>query len=312
MLSQEDLDTPKEYTIFEDPDQGSETKARNPTPNHTQRRRIHGVLDTSNYSKSNYSITVDLYTCVHGYGNFEIDGVRKSAPASLMIFNAKFIDSKGKGPFNWFRMTFEFQDPKPRDNTVNPDIVAYAPFRVEEHENETKMDLEKTMHKEATVQGGYSPFASAGIGYANDIKSSSQVRYFDRGSANLVWDTSTDRYNGVWWSMVKSDNPHENEGVRADFRCAILLKRNSDGPFVGIFKLDVDAGRRYALKQTFNDWRGFTEVDEPINFDPGGHYQGECKGIDRLKLDEWAEGDQLRQLTSFVELAPFKHEPRSK
>ena len=295
MPSQEDLQTPTEYFIYEDPDQGGHTKTRNEPSDRIQRRNIH-----TSGKRSDHKIDIDLYTCVHGW----LDQ-KKEQRASLLVFDAQLVCTKGKGIFRRAYLAFEFDDQTPSKSPSNPDVLAYAPFVEMESSHEVTEDVSSRHQFEAGA--GVSSIGEASAKYTRERETSYQNRYFDKGTANRFYDAPRDRYNGVWWNLNHSQNPHDLDGIRCNFRCAVLLKRSSDADFQGTFQLDVDAGSWYAVEKKFSHWRGVAEAetDDPINFHPSAPPQGEHQGIEPTRLGIWREDDKLRSLVKLPGLEPY-------
>ena len=291
MPSQADLDHVTEYPCYDHEDQGGQTKTRNEPSDRIQRQNIH----TSRKSDT-FKTDVDLYACVHG----TFDPIKREK-ASLIIFDFQLVCVKGRGLFK--RVRFEFEFANKADKRLGPSVRAYAPFRSEERSNTTIAEVETT-HK-LDLKAGVDQIATVDGSIGRENKISYQNRYFDRGTGGRYYQSSGDRYNGVWWSLNQSKKPGAREGIRANFRAAILLKRSSDEEFLSTFKLDVDAGLWYGLQSQMSDWCGITEPDDPINFDPNALPQGECEGIDPTNLGSLAKDDKLRELVEINGLQPM-------
>lgn len=291
MPSQVDLSQVKEYPFYDHEDQGGQTKSRNEPPERIQRQNVR------NSRKSDtFKIDVDLYTCVHG----TLDPIKREK-ASLIIFDFQLVCVKGSGLFKYAKFEFEFTNKA--DKRLGPAVRAYAPFRTEDRSNTTIADVEATQKLE--LKAGVDQVGTVEGSMGREKRISYQNRYFDRGTGGRYYQSSGDRYNGVWWSLNQSKKPGVREGIRANFRAAILLRRDSDDEFLGTFSLDTNAGVFYGLQSKINDWRGIVEPDDPINFDPGYPPQGECRGIDHTNLGSLAEGDKLKELVAIPGLQPM-------
>ena len=288
VISQLDLQSRREYIIYENEDQGGHTKTRNVPPNLIQRKSVHaGAKETD------YRFCVDLYTCVHGWMDES-----KAQRASLIVFDAQFVCVKGKGLIRSTQISFEFNDYAGANPGSNPEVIAYAPFGSEETFDEATTDVRSRHQVEAGA--GASMGASVDARYTREKESSYQMRYFGRGDSRRVINATQNRYTGVWWSLTKSQDPHDDQhGVRPNCRFALLLTRSSDANFTASFRLDVDAGFWYAVQKRFDRWKGTAETDDPINFSPAFPPQGEYEGIDPLRLGIWKNEDKLKRLTTF-------------
>jgi len=299
MPSQQELEFTKEYSLYEDSDQGGRTKTRNEPPDRIQRQNIHQSNRTDKYK-----IDVDLYTCIHG----TLDQVEKKR-ASLIVFDFQLVCVDGSGSFRNAQFEFEFEDTDTASRKSGPNVFAYAPFRTEERSYQTSEDVETT--KKLELSGGVSAIGEVKGLISGQKKISYQNRYFDRGTGGRYYQSANDRYDGVWWSLNQSKNPHAHDGVRANFRAAVLLTRSSDNEFRGNFRLTVDAGILNKMTRKIEDWRRLTVPDDPINFHPSEPPQGECKGIDSTNLGALAQDDKLKNLTRIPGLEPVVPEPDS-
>ncbi len=304
MLSQISLQTPKEFIIYEDSDQGGHTKTRNPSPGYVQRRSIHAG-DT----QTNYRISVELYACVHGW----IDETRTES-ASLIIFDAQFVVvNNGDGIIRWAQLTFDFHNQEGGETASNPHVLSYAPFAIEEILGESNNVTRLRQQIEAGAGAGSGLPASADVRYTWERESEYQKRYFDRGDAGRLVDARQNRYSGVWWSLTKGKDPHDRQrGVRPNCRFAVLLRRSDpDAPFTCSFRLAVNAGFWYAAARQFDNWTGRAEIDDPILFDPrAAPLQGQGGMIiDPLRLGLWRDdggGERLKTLVKIPGLEPIQ------
>jgi hypothetical protein len=141
------------------------------------------------------------------------------------------------------------------------------------------------------LQGSGGPVApSAGVNASRENQY--KRNYFGEVKSGKEHVSNADhRFSKVWWDYEQ--NKHKKDGVSPGFRIAVLLKRENDSPFKGLFSVKkFSGGWKYDLEEKWNNYRGKTVPDivDPVNFDPLQPSLG-GKGVVKDRLGDLA-GDE--------------------
>lgn len=207
-------------------------------------RRVYQCSDTSEFK-----VDVDIHSCVHGYL-----GKDRKQPASLIVFSTQ-LTCLDKGTFNLFRMEVDFCDQDGAVNPCKPQVIATAPFSVEERLHEDVRSIREKVtdmvenNAEASITVPIQASLGGKLGHTTqrtkERETNYQEHYFSKGSSNTRCDESGLR-NGVWWNVRKGRDPVTGDdvgGIPPNYRFAVLITRtNDDTPFEAHVQLFVEAG----------------------------------------------------------------------
>lgn len=296
MVSQKDFGC-RNLQFCEDDDLGGHVKTQNEPPGQPQRNNLsHRGAGTS------YRVDVDLSTCVHGY----LDS-SATQRASLIVLEAQFA-FVGQGPrrFRWADMSLKFVDDP--STPSKPDVISWAPFRFQEESDPTTIDVEEEKQGGGNISGG-AGVVSGGANASVRKKSSYQMRYFDRGTAGRFPNVKNNTYDGVWWTLQESLDPKQRNGIRANSFFAVLIKRESDAPFIGDFQLIIEAGTWYSIRKAWETITCRAIPDDPINFLPSEPPQGKVTGIETNNLGKYTVKGELAKLVDYLNPPPSSQPP---
>lgn len=186
------------------------------------------------------------------------------------------------------------------DNALSrPEILAHAPFIFEEALKKDKVNVEDTTaaknHVEGELNIGAAKFSS-GHETTHIAARHSIHKYFSKGASaiTVVFDG---KRSGVWWNVKQSSIPdaQDDAGIDPNYRFAVLLTRGKDDKEVFKVKicLEIHAGIEYLVE---NRWKHVIEA-ESLSVDPRVWYVGDCRGIDRRRLEEFEMRGKLTDLT---------------
>ncbi|KAK1499515.1 hypothetical protein CCUS01_00240 [Colletotrichum cuscutae] len=213
-----------------------------------QRRIVTRREDTS------FHQSVELETCVHGVWK-EHD----LTPTTLLIFRCSFVAKHGNHRLKSITIRWKFvNDSDKSAKPSNPDIRAVGPYFRKVDESQDQEEGERK--------------------FKTDIGA---------GAAGTSWTDYNEkerRNEAVNWRFTQ--NSKKDLGVAPVFTTAILIRRQNDARFDGIFEItDFDTG---ALSQTWKFiFRGPKNEDDPIHFNP--------KAADILPLYEGNQKDPVNK-----------------
>jgi hypothetical protein len=299
MPSQQDLIDDCTLTVFEDLSHSAALKTTNPEDDPRQRQ----VITDRGRESSEFKATVRLAACVHGV----LDRTAATpVPASLIILQFTLNSLHRKHTYRSLYTVLSFAadaaDSADVDPRTNPQIIAFAPF--EKATAAHGVEVEKTRTKEVGLHNA-SITGPGGIGVAlsGNVSRGEQKQYQMRYAQLLQASRHVSHhgslgYDTVWWNMRESQVLRD--GIPTALRVAVLLQRSSlDKRFIANFKMRLDAGTWYKVKERWNDFWGLLESDDPIVFDPNLPPMGEMEGIDPENLGNLRKGDDLQTLGAF-------------
>ncbi|EHK42139.1 hypothetical protein TRIATDRAFT_287499 [Trichoderma atroviride IMI 206040] len=282
-------------------------KTSNPPSNRFQRRFIHISKEKSDFKKS-----VELVLCVHGWKTPE-----KKEPMTLIILSVRLSCHKRNSRYRSVTITLSFrEDNEPGSSKAaleaSPEVAAYAPFVEEKRWNKTMSSNQDGNSYGAGLSGGQ--FVTANVNANRQANISYTRQYFDRGTADRLYDDHKDRLYGVQWYCEQ--NQLAKTGVEPHFHLAILVDRKHDAnnepiPFSAILDMKLEAGFAHdfgsGIRRIF---RLKKPADAPIFFDPSK--QPQVCGLDgvgenilqNIQVDNLGALAKKQKLTSLVEI-PF-------
>jgi hypothetical protein len=273
----------KKVPIFETWPHDGDGKSQNTTPYQKERP------DIKNWKNSKFHIDVEMVTCVHGTWS-EIDPTK----ASFIVFQCEFMGREDH-IVEEVNVQWEFvNDSSALGPPSNPSVAARGPH-ISRIYNPDEVNTTDNFGANAAVSGTAGPVTpSAGINASrtNQFKRD----YFGEVKSGKEHVSNTDhRFATVWWDYKQ--NKHKKDGVSPGFRIAVLLKRDNDSPFKGLFSITrFNGGWKYRVEEAWNKYWGRTVPDivDPVNFDPdptrpplGG------KGVVKNKLGELASEEGI-------------------
>ena len=139
---------------------------------------------------------------------------------------------------------------------------------------------------------------------------SHRQEYFDRGFGYTEYNDDVHRRDRAQRHLQQ--NTSQELRVTPHFNVAMLLYRESDACFEGVFRLRVGEGAWVTAKQWAKQIFGYPK-DDPVNFDPARDPEGKewARLEDHIPLDHMAslvDEDKLTKLVGVwgVELATFQ------
>lgn len=299
MPSQQDLIDDCTLPVFEDLSHGAALKTTNPKDDPRQRQ----VVTDRGRESSEFKATVRLAACVHGV----LDGTADvPVPASLIILQYTLNSLHPKHTYRSLYTILNFAaaaaDSADVDPRMNPQIIAFAPFAKAAAPRGVEVEEKRT--KEAGLQS-ISATGPGGIGMTlgGNVSRGAEAQYNKRyaqllqASRHVSQDGSLG-YDTAWWNMRQSQVLRD--GIPTTLRVAVLLQRASpDKGFICDFKMKLDAGTWYKVKERWNDFWGLLESDDPILFDPNLPPMGEVEDIDSGNLGTLRKGEDLQTLGAF-------------
>ena len=301
MVSQEALlnEGPLSYTLLEEHNPSEaidgETKTYNDPPNQIQREVV-----TYRDVTSDFSISVQMPLCVHGWENPE-----KKQAMSLMVFDYRLIYTKRDHFVKSIKTAYLFDEAafpaeaRSREGPASPSVVAYAPFETPMEWNKTEGEIKDQAHADAKIGVDYGASAELSAGGEREI--SHTQKFFTRGQAGRKFNNRTRRWEGVFWFLQQNES--QGDGGPSTFSVAILLKRASNANFKATFSIRAEAGR-------WADWKsGYKRIfskkeDDPVNFDPQTEAKGHKWAINKgeISLDNLGLLEKDGKLTELVKV----------
>ncbi|KAL7896756.1 hypothetical protein HDV63DRAFT_378424 [Trichoderma sp. SZMC 28014] len=280
-------------------------KTSNPASNRFQRQFFHISKEKSEFKK-----TVELILCVHGWKTPE-----KKEPMTLIILSVRLSCHKRNHRFQSVEFTLSFHEDSEPGSTnasleASPAVAAYAPFVEEKRWHKTTSSNQEVNNYGAGLSGGQ--FVTANVNANRQANVSYTRQYFDRGTADFLYDERKDRLYGVQWYCEQ--NQLANTGIEPHFHLAILVKRQHDAnnepiPFSAVLDMELEAGFAHDFKQGIRRlFRLMKPEDDPIYFDPSK--QPQVRGLDgvgekmlqKIQVDNLGALAERGKLTSLVEI----------
>ncbi|KAF4626454.1 hypothetical protein G7Y89_g11704 [Cudoniella acicularis] len=240
--------------IFDSGRHDGEGKSRNVTAAEIQR------TDITNRNDGLFHIDVSMVTCVHGVWSGE-----DRTPASFIVFHCE-INSLEDYYVKKVKLQWEFVNDQVSAPS-NPTIAARGPHLVRKY-NSSDVDH----HDEIGIDAGIEAetIVNPGLNFHWNGAKDYKKQYFETARSGVEHASEKDhRYTKAWW--IYTQNKQTKQGISAGFRIAVLIKRQNDSPFKGLFTLiEFDAGWKYKAAIGWKDFfaKRPPNVDDPVNFDP--------------------------------------------
>jgi hypothetical protein len=267
----------KKVPILETWANDGDHKSQNQPPDQKQRS------DIKNWKNSKFHIDVEMVTCVHGTWS-DADPTK----VSFIVFQCEFI-GRNEHIVHAVNLQWEFVN-EPNTPPSNPSVAARGPH-ISRIYNPDEVTVTDSYGGNIALQGSGGPVApSAGVNASRENQY--KRNYFGEVKSGKEHVSNADhRFSKVWWDYEQ--NKHKKDGVSPGFRIAVLLKRENDSPFKGLFSVKkFSGGWKYDLEEKWNNYRGKTVPDivDPVNFDPLQPSLG-GKGVVKDRLGDLA-GDE--------------------
>lgn len=234
-----------------------EGKTRNDPPDQVHRTMV------TNRNNGLFRVDVKMETCIHGEWAQD-----DKTPASFMVFHCE-VNSLVQYKVRKLRMRWEFVNSEggPSQGPANPTIEALGPHLTRRY-NRSEVSHQVEKEGELGIEGAEAlakPVAKMRLKFAKEF----ETHYYEevQAMADPAPGGKTQRRTRAEWLFKQ--NKQLNEGIVPAFRVAVLLKRESNAPFKGLFTLaEFDAGFRYKLAERWEEFHHEPNVDDPINFVP--------------------------------------------
>jgi hypothetical protein len=243
--------------------------------------------------KKNFNINVQLEKAVHGYLSPD-----RPQRASLLVFGVQLVSLRRKAPFRHLKLEAKVLETT-GPSTTRPEILAHAPFVFEEalkkSEERVKSTREVGDHVDAEINAGVGRFRAGRDVRQKEVRDSI-YRYFGKGASAITVDEEGKR-SGIWWNVKQSSIPYarDDAGIDPNYHFAVLLTRarNDKEVFKVRINLEVHAGLGYLFENGFSHVIRVKDLD----VDPRIWYVGDCKDIDRRRLEDFEAREKLVALT---------------
>lgn len=183
-------------------------------------------------------------------------------PATLLVFEFRFISMKSSRRFVRATITLTFEDAE-GSSKLDPEVYRIVP---EGSFSLNKTTSVKTIKHSANagLNAGVS-VASANAGYAWEMEEPRSRDHYTRlsGVKKLLGRAYGDS-NSVIWSMEENDE--RKDGIPSFLRAAVLLRRKDDVPFRFTIKVRSDVDFVSEIKSLF----GYEKPDpvDPVDINP--------------------------------------------
>lgn len=288
MPSQLEFLEAQKFQILDNPNSGGELKTKNTPATQLQRSIV-----TNRGKASNLKADVRLVTCVHGKKIPEDD-----AYASLIVFEYHLTCTGIEHRYRRLETKWAFRNQKSTDLRDEPIVEVYAPFKHSEN-----IDSVEVEHSNKFTAGGNAgatfTSANAGMNFSKESEGKDKRNHSAVGSTYPGYTDGKRGTDAVGWEL--KENKKKAVGVPDTFRLALLLSRVHSEPLVGTFSLELDAGFKFAVAQTWKNFFGIagTEgTDDLICFDPALGPQGEISGINPDCLGKFRDQVQIQNLSA--------------
>ncbi|KAE9368998.1 hypothetical protein N431DRAFT_561279 [Stipitochalara longipes BDJ] len=257
-------------------------------PDDEEFRRLLVMTENAGAGESPLTMKVSLKEMHHGKMIWE----RRTFEGTLLVFHFQFKSKFSKRRYRSASITFEFFD-KEGKSSRDPAVIKVSPSTEEDrYLNRSKWAREVTKGGNIGLKPEW-----VDVGAKLEWKDTKDIKF----SARLITETHYSKgkngdENAVTWSM--EENTGQEDGIPSFLQAAVLLRRNTDLPFVA--KLRVKSGvdwwsdKRRLLAIT-------TDVDkiiDPVTITPGtkqdldnseitGVTDEELQKMDKLPMDKY-------------------------
>ncbi|MCJ1275548.1 hypothetical protein MMC21_003351 [Puttea exsequens] len=283
MPSQTDMNATRPCDFFENVVSGGQLKTKNVPSTHAQRE-----VATNRGKRSPFKADVRLVTCVHGKMSEQ-----EPIPASLIVLEYHIGCIGQRHRYNSLTTRLAFRSEGPKDLKDEPFVKAYAPFRKSERFDEVEIEYAKKRGIEANAGVSFSP-ASAGLGFITELERKYNMKSCASGQAFQEFTDGKSGSDAILWEL--RENKIKGVGIPDTFRVALLIQRTNLKRFTADFSLDLHAGLWFAATETFKNFCGIAETDEPIIFDPSIERQGELANIEPTRLGSFMDPGKIQEL----------------
>ncbi|EWG55334.1 hypothetical protein FVEG_13347 [Fusarium verticillioides 7600] len=256
MPSQEELAENPLMGNIQVPDEGDGDGKTYNVDDEDQRSVVTSWKDTS------FTRYVQLETCVHGIWSED-----DPTPTTLLVFRCEFVCIKDDHRLKSIAIRWKFvnTDVGEDGKVSSPNIVARGPYMREWNELEAE---EEEGNEIGGDLGGEGAGAKAAINLKRTHKSTYKQQYFEKVVSWHDYNNDERRREAVYWRFTQ--NHKKDSGVTPVFRTAILIRRQNNAKFDGIFEItEFDGGWKYNLSQAWKDFTGVPKnVDDPVHFNP--------------------------------------------